>query len=78
MTMALRVIFLLGSILLWPLSAWAQQAQQTPLEQAIGTKLIQELQYGLACQAEMIALKTELVKAQARIKELEDKANEHK
>lgn len=52
--------------------AWAQQ--QTPSEQALGTKLMQEIQGGLNCSASLIALQAELAKAQARIKEFETKA----
>lgn len=69
MTMALRVIFLLGSLFSTP--AFSQQ--QTPNEQALGVKLMQEIQGGLSCNANLITVQAELVKANARIKELEPK-----
>lgn len=54
--------------------------QQTPNEQALGTKLMQEIQAGLGCSAgligaqeELTKARVELSKAQARIKELEPK-----
>lgn len=52
-------------------AAFAQQA--TPSEQALSARLLQELQASVNCSTEAIALKTELAKAQARIKELEPK-----
>jgi hypothetical protein len=52
--------------------AFAQQ-QQTPSEQALGVKLMQEIQGGLNCSANLIGVQVELAKAQARIKELEPK-----
>lgn len=52
---------------------FAQQQQQSPGEQALGAKLMQELQSGLNCSANLIGAQAELAKAQARIKELEAK-----
>lgn len=48
-------------------------AQQTPppVEQAMGMKIVQEVQFGVQCNAEMITVKAELAKAQVRLKELE-------
>lgn len=54
-------------------NADAQQHQQTPSEQALGAKLMQEIQGGLICNASLISVQAELAKAQARIKELEAK-----
>ncbi len=48
-------------------------AQQQPNEQALGTKLIKEINEGLKCNSDLITIKDELAKAQAKIKELEDK-----
>lgn len=57
--------------------AFAQQ-QQTPTEQAMGTKILQEMQAGLTCSVSLISVKDELDKANARIKELEPKKDEAK
>lgn len=64
--------FIIGLSLFAVTPALAQQ--QTPSEQALGTKLMQEIQGGLNCSAGLIALQAELAKAQARIKEIETKA----
>ncbi len=48
-------------------------AQQSPTEQALGNKLLQEIQTGITCSANLISTKAELIKAQERIKELENK-----
>lgn len=48
-------------------------AQQSPAEQVLSTKLLQELQASLSCSTDAIILKADLAKAQARIKELEAK-----
>lgn len=69
-------IFIVGLSLVAATPVLAQQ--QTPSEQALGTKLMQEIQGGLNCSASLIALQAELTKAQARIKELEPKAEEPK
>jgi len=54
--------------------AFAQQAHpQPPSEQALGAKLMQEIQGGLICNASLISVQAELAKANARIKELEPK-----
>jgi hypothetical protein len=47
------------------------QHQATPSEQALGQKLFQEIQSGIACSSNLFAVQADLVKAQARIKELE-------
>jgi hypothetical protein len=67
---------IIGLSLLATTAALAQQ--QTPNEQALGTKLMQEIQGGLNCSASLITLQAELAKAQARVKELEAKAEEKK
>lgn len=54
------------------------QQQSSPNEQALGRKLFQEMQLGVSCSAELIAVKAELDKANARIKELEPKAKSEK
>jgi hypothetical protein len=71
--MALRVTFLLGNLLLTTAASAQQHQQQTPSEQALGTKLLQEIQGGLMCNASLISAQAELAKAQARLKELEPK-----
>jgi hypothetical protein len=53
--------------------AHAQQQQQTPSEQALGVKLMQEIQGGLNCSAGLIAVQKQLDAANAKIKELESK-----
>ena len=68
----LIVIFLFSAV-----PAFAQN-QPAPNEQALGAKLMQEIQGGLNCSASLIGVQAELVKAQARIKELEAKAEEKK
>lgn len=68
--------FIIALALLASSAAFAQQ--QTPGEQALGTKLMQELQSGLNCSANLIGAQAELAKAQARIKELEAKVEEKK
>lgn len=70
-------IFIIVLSLLTATSALAQ-AVGTPSEQAMGTKLMQEIQGGLNCSADLIAARSELAKAQARIKELEAKAEKPK
>lgn len=57
-------------------SAMAQQS--TPGEQALGTKLMQEIQSGLNCSTSLITAQADLAKANARIKELETKRPEEK
>jgi hypothetical protein len=64
----MKKLFIVASLIATP--CYAQQ-QQTPVEQAMGTKLIQEIQAGLTCSATLIATQAELTKAQARVKELE-------
>jgi hypothetical protein len=50
--------------------AFAQQ-QASPTEQALGARLMQEIQGSLVCGASLITVQADLAKAQARIKELE-------
>lgn len=69
--------FIIGLSLLTATSALAQQ-QQSPGEQALGSKLMQEIQSGLNCSASLIGVQAELAKAQARIKELEPKPEDKK
>lgn len=53
--------------------ALAQQAP-TPSEQALGAKLMAEINAGLSCSADVIKIKADLAAAQARVKELETQA----
>ncbi len=81
-------VFIIGLSLLVATSALAQtsdpgqgrviQQQASPNEQAMGVKLMQEIQGGLNCSANLIGVQAELTKAQARIKELEPKPEEKK
>ncbi len=48
-------------------------AQTTPIEQAMGAKIMQEVNAGLACSVNLLNVQADLVKAQARVKELEAK-----
>lgn len=66
--------FIIGLALLTATSALAQQ--QTPSEQALGAKLMQEIQGGLNCSASLIGVQAELAKANAKIKELEKPKDE--
>jgi hypothetical protein len=63
-----KVLF--ASVLLLPNVVLAQQLP-SPNEQALGNKLMQEIQGSLTCSASVISLQAELTKAQARVKELE-------
>ena len=63
----------LVALLLSAAPALAQQQQQTPSEQALGVKLMQEIQGGLNCSAGLIAVQKQLDAANAKIKELEPK-----
>jgi len=48
-------------------------AQQSPSEQALSSKLLAEINAGLQCSTTLLSERAELQKAQARIKELEEK-----
>lgn len=59
------------------LSSPAMAQQQPPpsaSEQALGSKLMEEIQGGLNYRAGLLGVQADLVKAKARIKELEEKA----
>lgn len=58
-------------VLLSSFPAWAQQP--SPSEEAIGAKLMLEINLGLQCNAALVDDKRKLAAAQARVKELEDK-----
>ena len=61
--------------------AHAQQPQQTPREQALTQKLIAEINAGLACSGNVIALQEALKKAQdelAALKKAPDKSEKKK
>lgn len=75
----MRSVLLIGFVLCAG-QAMAQQKPPTAIEQALGAKLVQELQIGVQCTAGQIELRTQLgevnaqlFRAQARIKELEPK-----
>jgi hypothetical protein len=51
--------------------ALAQQPQQSPAEQALGSKLMQEINAGLQCTQQLIGANKQIEQLQARIKELE-------
>lgn len=53
--------------------SFAQQTTTSPNEQALGQKLLQEIQAGISCNSNAISLKIDLDKANAKIKELESK-----
>lgn len=65
-------LLVIGMSLLAATSALAQSA--SPNEQAMGVKLLQEIQAGLSCSANLISAQADLAKAQTRIKELEAKS----
>jgi len=67
----LRKSVLIG-VLLVASPSFAQQ-QPTPNEQALWTKLLQEIQQGVSCSISLISTQADLAKAQAKIKELEQK-----
>jgi hypothetical protein len=69
-----RIIGFLSALLLSS-AALAQQQQPSPAEQALGQRLMSEIQKGVTCEAGVISLLAELAAAQAKIKEL-DKAAE--
>lgn len=74
---AVKLGLLIALLLVLCARTFAQQGP-TPGEQALGAKLMQEIQSGINCSAELIGAKIELAKAQARIKELEPKKEELK
>jgi hypothetical protein len=58
--------------------ALAQQKPPSAAEQALGAKLMQEIQSGLSCSAGLITAQADLVKANERIKALEVKSEPSK
>lgn len=60
------------AVAVWASAALAQPPQ-SPTEQALGSRVLQEVSAGISCNADLIAVKAELDKAKARIKELEPK-----
>lgn len=77
---SIRVAVLLAAAL--PTSAFAQQrpgnpvpprAERSPIERAMTKRILDEVEAGVSCTRDVIALQDELAKAQARLKELEDK-----
>lgn len=65
----MKSVFLL--VLLLPVSALAEGA--TPLERAFAGKFQAVVNSDLVCSADLISARDELAKANARIKELEEK-----
>jgi hypothetical protein len=70
----LRIVIIIA-LLFVAVAAHAQQ-QPSPNEQAMGAKLMQEIQQGLSCSASLIGVQAELAKANAGIKELEKPKDE--
>ena len=69
----LKFVMLLASALLLSQSSLAQTPTPTPSEQACNMKLSSEITSGLQYTAALIMARNDLAKAQARVKELEDK-----
>lgn len=69
--------FLILVALLIPTAA-AAQGQGTPGEQALGSKLMQEIQSGLNCSTALITAQADLAKAQAALKALQEKVEKPK
>ena len=69
----LRIILASFIFCLIATAALAQQQSQSPSEQACNYKLSAEINSGLQHDAALITARGELAKAQARVKELEDK-----
>lgn len=74
--MKVRIWFVIGILAAGTIPASAQQ--QSPNEQALSAKLIQEIQGSLNCSANLISVQADLAKVNARIKELEPKPEEKK
>lgn len=53
--------------------AQAQQQQPSPSEQALGAKLMKEINDGLQCSATVVSAQAEIQRLQAKLKELEPK-----
>lgn len=64
---------LAGLFCLIATAAFAQQQPPSPVEQACNYKLSAEINSGLQYSAALITVRGDLAKAQARVKELEDK-----
>jgi hypothetical protein len=60
-TLALAVS--LGGLFLDSPIAYAQQPQQSPAEQALGSKLMQEINAGLQCTQNLISMQQQLAAA---------------
>ena len=67
----LKFVILLASAFLLTQSSFAQAP--TPSEQACNMKLSSEITSGLQYTAALITARNDLARAQARVKELEDK-----
>jgi hypothetical protein len=68
------ILLILLTAFLAATPAIAQQQSPSAVEQALGSKLMQEIQAGINCSASSITVQADLAKAQARIKELEKPA----
>ncbi len=69
----MRILLILVIVALSATSATAQQQTPSPAEQALGQKVMQEVQAAVSCSANLISVQADLAKANARIKELEPK-----
>lgn len=63
----MKKILAIALLVITPASA------QTATEQAMGARIMQEVQAGLACSVSLLMVQADLAKAQARIRELESK-----
>lgn len=66
-------IFTLALLVSSPATPALAQQPTSPMEQALGSKLIQEINASVSCVAGMVTVQQQLAAAQARIKELENK-----
>lgn len=60
-------------LLCFSVSAALAQQQASPLEQALGAKMMREMNDGLQCSANVIVAQQQLAAAQAEVKRLTDK-----
>jgi hypothetical protein len=67
-----RILFL--CVVLASVPAFAQQQQPSAAEQALGDRLLVEVQANVQARAQLIEAQRQLAAAQARIKELEKTA----
>ena len=58
-------------VIVFSLLATPALAQQSPLEQALGAKLMREINEGMVCSTQLLTAQQQLAAAQARVKTLE-------